>query len=39
MKNPKAWLWLLLIGSLWGIAEVVGGEFLWANEIPFPSVC
>lgn len=38
MKNPKAWLWLLLAGSLWGIAEVVGGEFLWANDVAFPSV-
>ena len=38
MKKPKAWLWLLLIGSLWGIAEVVGGEFLWANDVSFPSV-
>lgn len=38
MKNPKTWIWLLLFGSLWGVAEVVGGEFLWANDVPFPSV-
>jgi hypothetical protein len=28
----------VLFGSLWGVAEVVGGEFLWANDVPFPSV-
>ena len=38
MKNPKSWLWLLLFGSLWGIAEVVGGEFLWASDVALPSV-
>ncbi len=38
MRNPRSWLWLLLFGSLWGLAEVLGGEFLWANEVPFPSV-
>lgn len=38
LKNPKTWIWLLLLGSLWGVAEVVGGEFLWANDVPFPSV-
>jgi hypothetical protein len=38
MKNPKTWIWLVLFGSLWGVAEVVAGEFLWANDIPFPSV-
>lgn len=38
MKNPKNWLWFILFGSLWGINEVVMGEFLSASEVPHYSV-
>jgi hypothetical protein len=38
MKNAKNWVWLLLFGSLWGVVEVVVGEFLYAKNVPFASV-
>lgn len=37
-KTPKHWLWLFLFGSLWGLVEVVGGEALYANDVPLASV-
>ncbi len=37
MKNTKNWAWLLALGSLWGMSEVWGGEFLYANGIPHSS--
>ncbi|MHB8055160.1 MAG: hypothetical protein ACYDH3_07940 [Candidatus Aminicenantales bacterium] len=37
MKIAKSWLWILALGSLWGLAEVAG-EGLWAKDIPFSSV-
>lgn len=38
MKSSKTWIWLLLLGTLWGMGEVFGGEFLYANEVPYASV-
>lgn len=38
MGNPKNWLWFFLFGSLWGINEVVTGEFLSQNNVPHYSV-
>jgi hypothetical protein len=38
MRNPKNWLWLILFGSLWGINEVVMGEFLSTSGVPHFSV-
>ena len=38
MKSAKTWIWLLLFGSLWGVVEVVVGEFLFARRVPFASV-
>ena len=38
MRNIKHWVWLLLFGSLWGIIEVIGGEILYKNKIPYASV-
>jgi hypothetical protein len=38
MKSSKNWLWLLALGSLWGMSEVWGGEFLYANGIPHSSL-
>lgn len=31
-------MWILALGSLWGLSEVVVGEALWAKHIPFTSV-
>jgi len=38
MKSAKNWVWLLLFGSLWGVVEVVVGEFLFAHKVPLASV-
>jgi hypothetical protein len=38
VKSCKNWLWLLLFGSLWGLAEVGGGEVLYRAGIPHASV-
>lgn len=38
MKSAKNWIWLLLFGSLWGVVEVVVGEFLFDKGVPFASV-
>lgn len=38
MRNSKNWLWFILFGSLWGINEVVMGEFLSVSEVPHFSV-
>jgi hypothetical protein len=38
MRNPKNWVLLLFFGSLWGIMEIVGGEILRKNNIPYTSV-
>jgi len=38
VRNIKNWLWFLLFGSIWGIAEVTVGEGLFGNEIPHASV-
>lgn len=37
MKKANSWIWILALGSLWGLAEVAG-EGLWAKEIPLASV-
>jgi hypothetical protein len=37
MKNYKNWVWLLALGSLWGMSEVWGGEFLYSNGVSHPS--
>jgi hypothetical protein len=36
-KNYKNWVWLLALGSLWGMSEVWGGEFLYANGVSHAS--
>jgi hypothetical protein len=38
MKSAKNWIWLLLFGSLWGVVEVVVGEFLFDKGVPLASV-
>ena len=38
MKKLNIWIYLLFFGSLWGLSEVMGGEFLYANDIPHASV-
>jgi hypothetical protein len=38
MTNPKNWLWIILFGSLWGVNEVLMGEFLARNNMPHFSV-
>jgi hypothetical protein len=38
MKDRKAWVLVLMFGSLWGFSEVFAGEFLYAHGIPRASV-
>lgn len=38
MKSFKSWAWLLLIGSLWGMNEVVVGGSLYKNNTPYNSI-
>ena len=38
MRQLRNWLWLLLFGSLWGISEVIFGEVLARESIPYASV-
>jgi len=38
MKDPKNWLWLLLFGSLWGMSELWGGDFLYNSGISHASI-
>ncbi len=37
MRSDRSWLWILLLGSVWGLIEVVFGEMLFAREVPFAS--
>jgi hypothetical protein len=38
MRNYKNWIWIVLFGSVWGLAEVFVGESLWGKNLPFASV-
>lgn len=38
MVKIKDIAWLLFIGSLWGLNEMIAGDFLYSNEIPLASV-
>ena len=38
MNKFNNWLWILLFGSLWGVSEVVVGEALFGNRVPYASV-
>ncbi|MFC1514001.1 hypothetical protein ACFL5P_03215 [candidate division KSB1 bacterium] len=38
MYSKKAWLWMLMLGSLWGVFEITGGELMFDLDIPFTSV-
>lgn len=38
MNKLQDFVWLLFIGSLWGLNEIVAGEFLYSKEIPYASV-
>ena len=38
MRSFKNWIWLLLFGSLWGVAEVFGGEALFKDRVPYADV-
>ena len=38
MKDTKSWIWLLLLGSLWGVVEVAVGEALFEKDVPYASV-
>jgi len=38
MKDVKNWVLLLMFGTLWGASEVIGGNFLYKNNIPHASV-
>jgi len=38
MTKLKPLLWLALFGSLWGFAELVGGEILYRADAPLASV-
>jgi len=37
MKDPRNWIALLLFGSLWGMSELWGGDFLYNSGVPFAS--
>jgi hypothetical protein len=38
MKALRTWAWILFFGSLWGINEVMTGEFLFRNQVFLASV-
>lgn len=38
MLKHKNAIWLLFLGSLWGIGELVGGEALYSSEVPRASL-
>jgi len=38
VQRFKVGLWLIFLGSLWGVVEVVAGESLYAHRIPLASV-
>jgi len=38
MINTRDAKWLFFIGSLWGLNEVLTGEFLFSQEVPLASV-
>lgn len=38
MFNTRDAAWLFFIGSLWGLSEVLAGEFLYSQNIPLASV-
>lgn len=38
MKIPKNGLWVLLLGSVWGIWELFGGGILYKWDVPYSSV-
>jgi len=38
MRSIKNWVWLLLFGSVWGIAEVIVGEGLFGNKVAHASI-
>lgn len=38
MGKLKNWLWIILFGSLWGMIEVVGGDTIFENNVPYASV-
>ena len=38
MNSLKNWLWVLLFGSLWGIHEVIGGQAMYDENVPYASV-
>ena len=38
MREIRTWAWILLFGSLWGINEVMTGEFLFHNQVFLASV-
>lgn len=38
MKKMSNWLWPLALGSLWGLAELIGGGTFYQNSVPLASV-
>lgn len=38
MKNSRQLIWILFFGSLWGMSEVVIGESLFTEDMPYASV-
>lgn len=38
MKKTSNWLWPLALGSLWGLAELIGGGTFYQNNVPLASV-
>ena len=38
MERLKYGIWFLLMGSIWGVVEIVGGELFYMHDIPMSSV-
>jgi hypothetical protein len=38
MKKIRTWAWILFFGSLWGMNELMTGEFLFRNQVLLASV-
>lgn len=38
MKRARAWIWMFLFGSIWGLNEVVTGEILFRDQVVVAAV-
>ena len=37
MRNLKNWAWIIFFGSLWGMSELVAGEYFASSNVPHYS--